>query len=347
MSNLQLALPGLLGEADEWVWRDEFDEMTETDAKRFEHATVMRDEVVRAIAPRPGGVYVDATLGGGGHSVALLEAEPKARIVAFDRDPIAIEAARKRLGPVADRVTLVHAAFSGVRDQLDLLGIDRIDGLIADLGVSSPQLDDPERGMSFRREGPIDMRMDRESGETALELLDRLSDDELANVIYEYGDERRSRRIARSIKKALAAGELVTTLDLRRAIVRAVGPARVGGIDPATRSFQAIRIAVNRELDELAGLLALLPGTLAPGGVAAVLSFQSLEDRLVKRAFVLPPWLPLTKKPQGPSDEECNVNPRARSAKLRAARHQGSESLIPTAEPSDRVLADDRGGERE
>ena len=122
---------------------------------------------------------------------------------------------------------------------------------MADLGVSSPQLDDPERGMSFRREGPIDMRMDRESGETALELIERLSDDELANVIYDYGDERRSRRIARSIKKALAAGELVTTLDLRRAIVRAVGPARVGGIDPATRSFQALRIAVNRELDEL------------------------------------------------------------------------------------------------
>ncbi len=141
--------------------------------------------------------------------------------------------------------------------------------------------------MSFRREGPIDMRMDRESGETALELLERLSDDELANVIFDYGDERRSRRIARSIKKALAAGELRTTLDLRRAIVRAVGPARVGGIDPATRSFQALRIAVNRELDELSDLLASLPAVVAPGGVAAVLSFQSLEDRLVKRAFVV------------------------------------------------------------
>jgi 16S rRNA (cytosine1402-N4)-methyltransferase len=332
MSNLQLALPGLLGEADEWVWRDDFDEVT--DVKRFEHATVMRDEVVRAIAPRPGGVYVDATLGGGGHVVALLEAEPRARIVAFDRDPIAIEAARERLGPISDRVTLVHAAFSSVREQLDLLGIDRVDGLIADLGVSSPQLDDPDRGMSFRREGPIDMRMDRESGETALELIERVSDDELANIIYEYGDERRSRRIARSIKKALVAGELITTLDLRRAIVRAVGPARVGGIDPATRSFQAIRIAVNRELDELTELLALLPGTIAPGGVAAVLSFQSLEDRLVKRAFVLSPWAPLTKKPQVPTDEECNVNARARSAKLRAARHQDSQSSFPAAEPS-------------
>jgi 16S rRNA (cytosine1402-N4)-methyltransferase len=325
MSN-QLALPGLLGDADEWVWRDDFDEVT--DVKRFEHATVMRDEVVRAIAPHPGGVYVDATLGGGGHVVALLEAEPRARIVAFDRDPVAIEAARERLATVADRVTLVHAAFSNIREQLDGLGIDRVDGLMADLGVSSPQLDDPERGMSFRREGPIDMRMNREAGETALELLERLTDDELANVIYEYGDERRSRRIARSIKKALVAGELQTTLDLRRAIVRAVGPARVGGIDPATRSFQALRIAVNRELDELTDLLAALAGVVAPGGVAVVLSFQSLEDRLVKRAFVVPPWTPLTKKPQGPTEEECSVNARARSAKLRAARREADAGEI-------------------
>jgi 16S rRNA (cytosine1402-N4)-methyltransferase len=318
MSNLQLALPGLLGESDEWVWRDDFEEVN--DVKRFEHATVMRDEVVRAIAPRAGGLYVDATLGGGGHVVALLEAEPKARIIAFDRDPVAIEAARERLAPVADRVTLVHAAFSGLREQLDRLDIDRVDGVVADLGVSSPQLDDPERGMSFRHEGPIDMRMNREAGETALELIERLSDDELANVIYDYGDERRSRRIARSIKKAVAAGELMTTLDLRRAIVRAVGPARVGGIDPATRSFQALRIAVNRELDELTELLEALPAVVGPGGVAAVLSFQSLEDRLVKRAFVLPPWTPLTRKPQAPTDDECSANARARSAKLRAAR---------------------------
>jgi 16S rRNA (cytosine1402-N4)-methyltransferase len=318
MSNLQLALPGLLSEPDEWVWRDDFEEVT--DVKRFEHATVMRDEIVRAIAPRAGGVYVDATLGGAGHSVALLELEPKAHIVAFDRDPVAIEAARERLAPVADRVTLVLGTFSSVREELDRLGIARVDGVVADLGVSSPQLDDPERGMSFRREGPIDMRMDRENGETALELIERLSDDELANVIYEYGDERRSRRIARSIKKALAAGELRTTLDLRRAIVRAVGPNRVGGIDPATRSFQAIRIAVNRELDELSALLAALPAVVRDGGYAAILSFQSLEDRLVKRAFAVAPWSPTTKKPQLPTDEECAINGRARSAKLRVAR---------------------------
>jgi 16S rRNA (cytosine1402-N4)-methyltransferase len=318
MSNLQLALPGMLADSVEWVWRDDFDEVT--DVKRFEHATVMRQEMVAAIAPLPGAVYVDATLGAGGHTVALLEAEPKARVVAFDRDPAAIAAAQERFAPVADRVTLVHAAFSRVRETLDELGIERADGLIADLGVSSPQLEEAGRGMSFRREGPLDMRMDTDAGETARELLERLADDELADVIYQYGDERRSRRIARSIKKALAAGELRNTLELRRAVVRAVGPARVGGIDPATRTFQAIRIAVNRELEELEQLLIALPAIIALGGVAAILSFHSLEDRLVKRAFVMPAWCPLYKKPLLPTDEECAHNARARSAKMRAAR---------------------------
>ena len=318
MSSLQLALPGVLADSAEWVWRDDFEEVT--DVKRFEHTTVMRDEVVRAIAPRAGGVYVDATLGAGGHTVALLEAEPKARIVGLDRDPLAVAAATERLAPVADRLTLVHAAFSNIREQLDALGIDRVDGLVADLGVSSPQLEEASRGMSFRREGPIDMRMDPQSGETALDLIERMADDELADVIYQYGDERRSRRIARSIKKALAAGELRTTLDLRRAIVRAVGPARVGGVDPATRTFQALRIGVKRELEELERLMAGLAEVVAPGGVAAVASFHSLEDRLVKRAFVAEGWTRLSKKPLLPCDEECDQNPRARSAKLRAAR---------------------------
>jgi len=169
------------------------------------------------------------------------------------------------------------------------------------------------------------MRMDPDGEQTALELVGALSDDELANVIFEYGDERRSRRIARSIKKALAAGELRTTLDLRRAIVRAVGPTRVGGIDPATRTFQALRIAVNQEREELAHLLGELPSVLAPGGVAAILSFHSLEDRLVKRAFLTPGWTPMTKKPSCPTDEEYAQNPRARSAKLRAARWAAQE----------------------
>ncbi len=325
MTSAQLALPGLLADGSvEWVWRDELDEGSEV--KRFEHTTVMKAEVVRAIEPKAGGVYVDVTLGAGGHTVALLEAEPKARIVALDRDPAAVAAAAEWLVPVADRVVLVRSVFSRLREQLDELGIGQVDGVVADLGVSSPQLDDAERGMSFRREGPIDMRMDPEGEQTALEMVGALSDDELANVIYEYGDERRSRRIARSIKKALAAGELRTTLDLRRAIVRAVGPARVGGVDPATRTFQALRIAVNQELEELAHLLAALPSVLAPGGVAAIVSFHSLEDRLVKRAFLTPGWLPMTKKPSCPTDEEYAQNPRARSAKLRAARRVVEET---------------------
>jgi 16S rRNA (cytosine1402-N4)-methyltransferase len=327
MTSLQLALPGVLSadSAVEWIWRDDFDE--ETDVKRFEHVTVMRDDVVRALAPRAGGTYVDATMGGGGHTVALLEVEPKARVVAMDRDPAAIAAAEERFAPVADRVRIVRAEFSRLREVLDDLGISQVDGLIADLGVSSPQLDEPSRGMSFRREGPIDMRMDPDSGETALELIERLSDDELANVIYQYGEERRSRRIARTIKKALGAGELRTTLDLRRAIVRAVGPARVGGVDPATRTFQALRIAVNREMEELEQLLASLPGAIGPGGVAAILSFHSLEDRLVKRAFAGPGWQPLTKKPLTPTDEEHSLNARSRSAKLRAARRLADGEL--------------------
>ncbi len=319
MSNAQLALPGLLPDASfEWVWRDELDEGT--GLRRFEHTTVMREEVVRAIGPRPGGVYVDATLGAGGHTVALLEAAPGARIIAFDRDPVAVEAASDLLTPVADRVTVVRAEFSRVREVLDSLGVERADGLVADLGVSSPQIDSADRGMSFQREGPIDMRMDPESPETALHLIARLTDDELANVIYQYGEERRSRRIARSIRKSLAAGELRTTLDLRRSIVRAVGPARVGGIDPATRTFQALRIAVNREQDELASLLDALPTVVEPGAVVAFLSFHSMEDRLVKRQFATAGWEPLTKKPLPPTEEEVARNPRARSAKLRAAK---------------------------
>jgi 16S rRNA (cytosine1402-N4)-methyltransferase len=327
MSNLQLALPGLLAGEAEWVWHEDVEDMS--DVKRFEHTTVMRGEVVKALAPRAGGTYVDVTLGGAGHTVAILEAEPKARIVGLDRDPFAIAAAQERLAPVADRVTLIRAPFSLVRTELDVRSIGRVDGLVADLGVSSPQLDDAERGMSFRREGPLDMRMDPDSGETALELIDRLSDDELADVIYQYGEERRSRRIARSIKKALADGELRTTFDLRRATVRAVGPARVGGVDPATRTFQALRIAVNRELEELEALLASLPEVIAEGGVAAIISFHSLEDRLVKRAFQVDGWEPLTKKPMTASDEESVQNPRARSAKLRAARRVAPEGDSP------------------
>jgi 16S rRNA (cytosine1402-N4)-methyltransferase len=319
MSGSQLALPGVPAEvATEWVWAEENDDVVDT--TRFVHATVLKREVVAALAPRDGGVYVDATLGGGGHAEAILEAAPGAQVIGFDRDHEAILASQERLARYGDRFVPVRATFSSAAAELSVRGVVRVDGVCADLGVSSPQLDDSGRGMSFRREGPIDMRMDKDSGETALELVSRLDDDELANVIYRFGEEHRSRRIARSIKRAQDEGELATTLDLRRAIVRAVGPVRVGGVDPATRTFQALRIAVNGELDELEGLLRQLPEMLVSGGVAAIVSFHSLEDRLVKRAFHdKSAWEPLWKKPRFASDEEATMNPRARSAKLRAA----------------------------
>jgi 16S rRNA (cytosine1402-N4)-methyltransferase len=324
MSESQLALPGVLADgSSEWVWCEETDDVGETTP--FVHTSVMRDEVVSALAPVDGGVYVDVTLGAGGHAEAILSAAPLARVIGFDRDANAIHAARARLAPFGDRFMAIHASFGSARETLAAHGALPVDGLCADLGVSSPQLDDPLRGMSFRREGPIDMRMDTESGETALELIARLDDDELANVIYRYGEEHRSRRIARSIKRAEQESELVTTQDLRRAIVRAVGPVRVGGVDPATKTFQALRIAVNRELDELVSLLAELPTLLKEGSVVAILSFHSLEDRLVKRAFHdKDTWLPLWKKPRTATDEETTANPRSRSAKLRAARLVGA-----------------------
>lgn len=323
MRAAQLHLPGLPADTlGEWISAEDWDEEIMDQAAA--HITVMKHEIADALAAGAPGVsapvFVDCTLGFGGHTEALLESSRGARVIAFDRDPIARESSQKRLSRFADRLTIVAAPFSALQEKLSELGVHEVHGLCADLGVSSPQLDDPDRGMSFRREGPIDMRMDPTGGETALEMIARLEDDQLANVIYEYGEERRSRRIARKIKQAYAAGDLRTTLDLRRAIVAAVGPVRVGGVDPATRTFQGLRIAVNQELAELEQLLAALPRVLAAGGHAAILSFHSLEDRLVKRAFKeRATWEALSKKPQTPREEEELENPRARSAKLRVA----------------------------
>lgn len=306
------------------------------DQGAFEHVTVMAQEVVQVIAPTADGIYLDLTAGGGGHSAALLQAAPDARLIAIDRDPRAVEAARTRLAQYGDKVSVIHAAFTDVEQVLADLGVAQVTGVVADLGVSSPQLDSPERGMSFRHAGPLDMRMDTTRGETARDLIARVSQDELANIIYQFGEERRSRRVARCIKQALDAGELATTTDLRRAIVRAVGPRRIAGMDPATRTFQALRLAVNQELGELGGVLEIVPRIVAPGGVAAFISFHSLEDRLVKRAFLdRDVWLRLTKKPQIVGDREREENPRSRSAKLRAARRVPSALAfepVPTEE---------------
>jgi 16S rRNA (cytosine1402-N4)-methyltransferase len=290
------------------------------------HISVLCAEALRALSPREGGLYVDVTLGAGGHTEAILEI-PGTRVIGLDRDAGALALASQRLERFGDRVRLLHGRFGEVAEVLARAEVGPVNGLLADIGLSSMQLDDPARGMSFRAEGPLDMRMDRSQGETALELIERLDDDGLADVIYKYGEERRSRRVARCIKQAAAAGELATTLDLRRAVVRAVGPARIGGVDPATRTFQALRVAVNGELDELEQLLAAAPRVLAPGGVLAIISFHSLEDRLVKRAVRdRSLWRPLSKKPITASDEEITDNPRARSAKLRAAERLGEET---------------------
>jgi len=293
----------------------------------FSHVSVMLGEVVTALEPTRGGVFVDATAGGAGHSAALLAASPNVRVIACDRDPLAVRTAETRLAQFGARATVLHSSFAEIPARLAEIGITQIEGLLADLGVSSQQLADAERGMSFRMSGPLDMRMDPTRGETALELIARLSQDQLADVIYELGEERRSRRVARCIKQALAANELNDTLELRRAVVRAVGPRRLGGVDPATKTFQALRIAVNAELDQLNALLGCAKDLLRPGGIAAFISFHSLEDRLVKRAFLdRSSWQRLNKKPILAGETELSENPRARSAKLRVARRiDGSE----------------------
>ncbi len=291
------------------------------------HITVFRERVIELIAPRGGGLYVDVTLGLGGHTEALLDASgPDGRVIGIDRDPTAIERSRERLARFGDRVELHRATASSV---LSVLSGRRVDGLVADLGVSSPQLDEPERGMSFRNEGPLDMRMDMESPVTAWSLVRDLRESDLADVIYQYGEERRSRPIARSIKRAIEAGEMETTRELASAVYRVLGPPRFGQLDPATRTFQALRIAVNDELGELDRLLAAVPDALADGGVAAIISFHSLEDRKVKHSFRDCEALEvMTKKPIEPSDDECRENPRARSAKLRAARRVSRDEEV-------------------
>ena len=285
----------------------------------FTHLPVLLAEVISGLDAAQGGLFVDATAGGAGHSRGILAASPSVRLIATDRDLQAVETARERLSEFGERARVAHARFSEIGSVLDEAGIGHVDGILADLGVSSFQLDTAERGMSFRHQGPLDMRMDTSRGETALELIERLDQDELADVIYELGEERRSRRVARCIKQQLAEGTLNDTIELRRAIVRAVGPRRLGGIDPATRTFQALRIAVNSELNEVSALIELARTRLRPGGLLAVISFHSLEDRIVKRAFQNRlEWAPLTKKPVIASDDEIRANARARSAKLRA-----------------------------
>jgi 16S rRNA (cytosine1402-N4)-methyltransferase len=283
---------------------------------------VLACEVLEYLAPAPGQILVDATVGAGGHSRLLAERlGPAGRLIGLDQDPAMLEVARPRLEGLP--VTLVRANFDELPEVLARLKIETVDGIVADLGVCSDQLDDPQRGLSFQQPGPLDMRLNPAQGEPASALLRRLSERDLADVFWQYGEERFSRRIARKIVEARRQAPLETTEQLadlvRRCIPRPRG--KRSPIDPATRVFQALRIAVNDELGALDRLLASLPEWLKPGGRAVVISFHSLEDRRVKHAFRdRELWEVLTRKPVQAGDHETRNNPRARSAKLRAAR---------------------------
>jgi 16S rRNA (cytosine1402-N4)-methyltransferase len=292
----------------------------------FLHQSVLAAEVLEAfvsLPPAPDGappLLIDCTLGGGGHSALLLEAHPDWQLIGLDQDPTAQAAAAAQLDFYGDRVRIETANFGAWEPPADRRAV----AVLADLGVSSPQLDRPERGFSFRAEGPIDMRMNSEAGETAAELLDRLEEGALADVLFQFGDERLSRRIARRLvaeREAKPWGERSTS-ELAYAVAGCYPPkARRGRIHPATRSFQALRIAVNDELGALERLLRHAPDWLVPGGLLAIISFHSLEDRLVKQAFLADGRLErITRRPLVADPAEMEANPRSRSAKLRVAR---------------------------
>ena len=282
------------------------------------HAPVLPAETLRLLDPKPGETWVDCTVGAGGHSRLIAEQlGTTGRLIGLDQDPTMLELARPRLAGLP--VELVHANFDQLPDLLANRGIERVDGVLADLGFASDQMQDATRGFSFRTDGPLDMRLDPTTGATAAEYVNDLSEAALADVFWEYGEERHSRRVARKIVERRKTKPFTTTADLAD-VVRSCVP-RSGGIDPATRVFQALRIAINDELGALDRLLAALPKVVKPGGRAGVISFHSLEDRRVKHAFrAAGLWEALTRKPVEAGDAEQATNPRSRSAKLRVAR---------------------------
>lgn len=283
------------------------------------HVPVLLEEVLHWLAPRPGSRIADGTLGGAGHTRALAERlGDTGCVLAIDRDAGAVARAAERL--VGLPVQLVHASYADLPEVLSELSWEPLDGVLLDLGLSSDQLADDERGFSFHSDGPLDLRFDTSTGRPAWELLRRLPTDALADLIFQFGEERHSRRIAREIVARRERDPIRTAAQLGELLRRVVPRSRHDKIDPATRTFQALRIAVNGELDELTRALACLPRCLRPGGRAAIISFHSLEDRLVKQAFREDPrWEPLTKKPIWASELEQERNPRSRSARLRVA----------------------------
>lgn len=293
------------------------------EGSQADHRPVMTRQVLSYLLPPQGRDYIDATVGLGGHAEATMRAsQPHSRLLGLDADPSAIPRAASRLQRFGNRVTLEVANFSAMSDAARAAGFSDISGVLMDIGFSSAQIDDPTRGFSFRTEGPLDMRYDQRSGLLAKDVIARLSEKQLADVIYEFGGERRSRRIARHIVSRRSKTPFETTTDLAQTVARALRPSR-GRIHPATRTFQALRIYVNNELENLRlGLQAALE-TLAAGGRLVVISFHSLEDRIVKnfvRAAQERGVLRiLTPKPLRPDENELRSNPRSRSARLRAA----------------------------
>ena len=302
------------------------------------HTPVLLEEVVKLLQPHDGGLYVDGTLGGGGHAEEILRVTaPGGQLIGLDRDLEALEASRERLKKFEGRVRLLHANFAEVENVLISSAITAVDGLLFDVGVSSRQLNEPSRGFSFQREGPLDMRMDRSIGESARDVLLHCDVEELTRIFRVYGEERRAWAIAKCIERERAVHPLETTTELAQLVERVLGPKR-GAIHPATRVFQALRIHVNRELENLQQGLVGAVRVLKSGGRLAVISFHSLEDRIVKQFFVqmstgcvCPPRLVgcvcgrkevlriVTRKPVTASEDEVRQNPRARSAKLRVA----------------------------
>jgi 16S rRNA (cytosine1402-N4)-methyltransferase len=285
------------------------------------HVPVLPRETLEFLDVRPDGIYIDATLGGGGHAEAVLERLRNGKLLGIDRDPAALAAARERLQGFGKKLITMHGNFAEIDDLQAACGLPPADGLLADLGVSSLQLEDASRGFSLDRPGPLDMRMDPTSGTTAAQLVNHLPERDLADLIFRFGEERHSRRIARALVKARPYR---TTTELAQVVTRAI-PSRAGlyHLHPATRTFLALRLAVNQELENLEVFLSKVLQVLRPGGRLVILSFHSLEDRLVKRAFQA--WQResrariLTRKVVRPTEEEVRANPRARSAKLRAA----------------------------
>lgn len=286
------------------------------------HVPVLLQEAVARLAPKSGGLYIDATLGVGGHSRAILEASaPDGRVIGFEWDGEAAARAKENLAGYGGRMTIVNASYARMAEELERLGEHGADGILADLGLSSLQLGSPERGFSFQHDAPLDMRMDLRRETSAARLLAELSEAQLADLIYHYGEERQARRIARHLAEARAKEPIRTTGELAALVARAV-PRRFHPekTHVATRTFQALRIAVNGEFENIRALLAAAPGLLKPGGRLAVISFHSLEDRLVKRAIEGDERLrAIGKKPIAPGPDEIQKNPRARSARLRTA----------------------------